>query len=272
MREQGAEMPRFTCPKPSCDRIAMAKPPETDPVESFIARWQGHEGGQERANYALVPDRAVRRARPAASDPADADHEHNDYVFERAVAAASRRRRHHRPHRSLQAQLLRARSQAEPPEGRRRRRSPARTICSRPTTTTPDAARVAPSRAWDVLMLNAKRQAEDYARGAARRRMAGRRSSSSATSATASRSMPTSPDRERTTPSFPTGRASASISKTCASRRSASALARDLDRSAVARSDARSREGHARHRRAARRGVEGAGGEEISGRRGRACS
>jgi hypothetical protein len=33
-----------------------APPPDTTappPVEAFIARWQGREGGQERANYAL---------------------------------------------------------------------------------------------------------------------------------------------------------------------------------------------------------------------------
>ena len=53
-------------------------------------------------------------------------------------------------------------------------------------------------------------------------RTAGRPSSSSAMSATASRSMPTSPARGRTTPSSPTARAFASTSKTCASRRSAS--------------------------------------------------
>ena len=32
----------------------------TDAVEAFIRRWQGREGGQERANYALVPRRIAR--------------------------------------------------------------------------------------------------------------------------------------------------------------------------------------------------------------------
>ena len=49
--------------------------------------------------------------------------------------------------------------------------------------------------------------------------MAGRPSSSSAMWGIVSRSMPTSPVRERITPSSPTGRASASISKICANRR-----------------------------------------------------
>ena len=33
----------------------MTPPPNhpSDKAEAFIARWQGHEGGQERANYAL---------------------------------------------------------------------------------------------------------------------------------------------------------------------------------------------------------------------------
>ncbi len=26
---------------------------QSEPIENFIARWQGQEGGQERANYAL---------------------------------------------------------------------------------------------------------------------------------------------------------------------------------------------------------------------------
>ncbi|MEA2754538.1 MAG: hypothetical protein QOJ54_827, partial [Aliidongia sp.] len=32
---------------------ASASPPPTDRIEAFIARWQGREGGQERANYAM---------------------------------------------------------------------------------------------------------------------------------------------------------------------------------------------------------------------------
>ncbi|MGN6489754.1 MAG: hypothetical protein ACTHLT_18295, partial [Devosia sp.] len=54
-------------------------------VEEFIARWQGREGGAERANYALFLSELCDVLGVARPDPATADHAHNDYVFERAV-------------------------------------------------------------------------------------------------------------------------------------------------------------------------------------------
>lgn len=49
------------------------------PVEAFVARWQGQEGGQERANYALFLTElcdllGVEHPAPAAATP-----ELNDY-------------------------------------------------------------------------------------------------------------------------------------------------------------------------------------------------
>lgn len=54
-------------------------------IEAFIKRWQGHEGGQERANYALFLSELCDVLELPRPDPADAAHEHNDYVFERVV-------------------------------------------------------------------------------------------------------------------------------------------------------------------------------------------
>ncbi len=54
-------------------------------VEGFIARWQGKEGGAERANYALFLSELCDVLEVRRRDPASAAHEHNDYVFERAV-------------------------------------------------------------------------------------------------------------------------------------------------------------------------------------------
>ncbi len=51
----------------------------------FIARWQGREGGQERANYALFLTELCDAIGVARPDPASASTEQNDYVFERAV-------------------------------------------------------------------------------------------------------------------------------------------------------------------------------------------
>jgi hypothetical protein len=54
-------------------------------VERFIVRWQGREGGQERANYVSFLNELIALLGLRPPDPADATHEHNDYVFERAV-------------------------------------------------------------------------------------------------------------------------------------------------------------------------------------------
>ena len=68
-------------------RIQMGQSPDifSDSVEVFITRWQGQEGGQERANYALFLTELCDMLRLPHPDPADASHERNDYVFERVV-------------------------------------------------------------------------------------------------------------------------------------------------------------------------------------------
>ncbi len=65
----------------------MSGPPNisSDKTEAFIARWQGQEGGQERANYALFLTELCDVLALPHPDPADARHERNDYVFERVV-------------------------------------------------------------------------------------------------------------------------------------------------------------------------------------------
>jgi hypothetical protein len=54
-------------------------------LEAFIARWQGREGGQERANYSMFLGEMCDAIGVGRPDPASADTETNDYVFERAV-------------------------------------------------------------------------------------------------------------------------------------------------------------------------------------------
>ena len=67
-------------------RTAAGPGPATQPsVEGFIARWQGREGGQERANYALFLSELCDVLGVARPDPASATTETNDYVFERVV-------------------------------------------------------------------------------------------------------------------------------------------------------------------------------------------
>ncbi|NEW91414.1 DNA methyltransferase [Rhodopseudomonas sp. BR0M22] len=132
-------------------------------VEDFIARWQGREGGQERANYVSFLTELIALLGLPKPDPADATHEHNDYVFERAVKKAAaessfygRIDLYKKNSFVLEAKQSRWQGQtkeiknqsdlfgADKIEGTRGRRGA--------------------DRAWDVLMLNAKRQAEEYAR------------------------------------------------------------------------------------------------------------
>lgn len=54
-------------------------------VGAFVARWQGREGGQERANYALFLSELCDVLEVPRPEPAGATTENNDYVFERAV-------------------------------------------------------------------------------------------------------------------------------------------------------------------------------------------
>jgi len=58
-------------------------------VEQFIGRWQGREGGQERANYALFLTQLCDVLGVAQPDPTSAVTEENDYVFERVVTACA---------------------------------------------------------------------------------------------------------------------------------------------------------------------------------------
>jgi hypothetical protein len=132
-------------------------------LEAFIARWQGREGGQERANYSMFLGEMCDAIGVGRPDPASADTETNDYVFERAVrdtdldGEVSNRRidLYKRGCFVLEAKQWRQSGGAKEVVGYAdlfARTEPARR-----------GVRGA-SRAWDVLMLNARRQAENYAR------------------------------------------------------------------------------------------------------------
>jgi len=100
----------------------MTAPPER--LEAFIARWQGREGGQERANYGLFLSELCDVPGVRRPDPAAATNEENDYVFERRVMGkATDGSSGARPHRPLQARLLRSGGEAVAP-GRRQERPP----------------------------------------------------------------------------------------------------------------------------------------------------
>ncbi len=131
-------------------------------LEAFIARWQGREGGQERANYAMFLTELCGVLDLAPPDPASAAAEENDYAFERTVrevgrdGSASNRRidLYKRGAFVLEAKQSRQKGGAKELPGQGDLLLPADN----------QRGRRGADRAWDVLMMNARQQAEDYVR------------------------------------------------------------------------------------------------------------
>jgi hypothetical protein len=131
-------------------------------VETFIRRWQGREGGQERANYVSFLNELIALLGLPPPDPADATHEHNDYVFERAVTK-------HRNEGDSHGRIDLYKKHSFVLEAKQSRLKGAKKITGQNDLFAADVpensrGRRGADRAWDVLMLNAKRQAEEYAR------------------------------------------------------------------------------------------------------------
>ncbi len=132
-------------------------------IEQFIARWQGREGGQERANYVSFLTELIAVLELPKPDPADATHEHNDYVFERAVKKAAEDTTSYGridlyKKNSFVLEAKQSRWQGQKKEVS----NPSAAVGTDNAGVT--RGRRGADRAWDVLMLNAKRQAEEYAR------------------------------------------------------------------------------------------------------------
>lgn len=131
-------------------------------VEAFIRRWQGREGGQERANYVSFLNELIALLGLPPPDPADATHENNDYVFERTV-------RKHKDEGDSQGRIDLYKKYSFVLEAKQSRLKGVKKIAGQNDLFTAEIpedsrGRRGADRAWDVLMLNAKRQAEEYAR------------------------------------------------------------------------------------------------------------
>jgi hypothetical protein len=133
-------------------------------IEKFIARWSGREGGQERANYGLFLSELCDVLGVPRPDPANASNENNDYVLERSVrdvardGAVSWKRidLYRRDAFVLEAKQSRQKGGNKELPGQEEMFDTGRK---------PDEiGRRGASRAWDVLMMNARKQAEDYVR------------------------------------------------------------------------------------------------------------
>jgi hypothetical protein len=132
-------------------------------VETFIARWLGREGGQERANYAVFLVELCDVLGLPHPDPAGATTENNDYVFERAV-----RESHPDGTVSVRRIDLYKRGCFVLEAKQSRQQGGAKEIAGQAELFPGGAARKrgihAGTRSWDVLMMNARQQAQEYAR------------------------------------------------------------------------------------------------------------
>jgi hypothetical protein len=135
-------------------------------LEGFIARWRGNEGGAERANFPLFLTELCALLDLPRPDPADATHTHNDYVFERAVTfrdaggatGHGRIDLYKRGCFVLEAKQSRERGCAKEVA------LPATQAALPGIDGAAPRGRRSAHRGWDVLMRNAREQAEQYAR------------------------------------------------------------------------------------------------------------
>jgi hypothetical protein len=131
-------------------------------LEAFIAHWQGREGGQERANYALFLTQLCSALGLPDPDPANHHHETNDYVFERVVKEVAR----DGSLATRRIDLYKRNSFVLEAKQSRQERGGDKEVVGQPDLFVSDVVprgRRGAERAWDVLMMNARRQAEDYA-------------------------------------------------------------------------------------------------------------
>jgi hypothetical protein len=140
----------------------MEETKNVEAIEVFIGRWQGREGGQERANYVSFLNELIAVLGLPKPDPASATHEHNDYVFERAV-------KKHKDEGDSHGRIDLYKKNSFVLEAKQSRLKGIKKVPGQNDLFTADIpedsrGRRGADRAWDVLMLNAKRQAEEYAR------------------------------------------------------------------------------------------------------------
>ncbi|WP_363346501.1 DNA methyltransferase [Methylocystis echinoides] len=131
-------------------------------LERFIEKWLGREGGQERANYALFLTEFCLALSLPSPEPAGAARDTNDYVFERRVRET--RRDGQAAHRRIDLYkrdcfVLEAKQSRQQKGGEKEIAQQGLFV----EEAAPRGRRGA-ERAWDVLMVNARAQAEGYVR------------------------------------------------------------------------------------------------------------
>lgn len=131
-------------------------------VEDFIERWRNSTGGAERANYAMFLTEFCAIISVAPPDPAGHEADGNAYAFERGVTfrEAGERTGHGRIDLYKRGSFVLEAKQSRWRDGAKA--IPGQSDLFNADTDKPSRGRA--DRRWDVLMLNARRQAESYAR------------------------------------------------------------------------------------------------------------
>lgn len=125
-------------------------------VDTFIERWSQARGGAERANYQMFLTELREALGLPRPDPASDDTRTNDYVFERGV----KRRESEGLASTLRIDLYkRSCFILEAKQSRAAHRDDGQGTLFKADET---ASTAASQGKWDVLMRNARRQAEDY--------------------------------------------------------------------------------------------------------------
>jgi hypothetical protein len=131
-------------------------------IQQFIARWQGLAGGRERSNSQMF----LRELTEALGlpPPAPGDSRNRAYVFERTVTFRA-------PDGSTSTGFIDLYKKGcfvleakQSRQGDGKKAVPGQADLLVAEGATPNLGRRTADRAWDVLMMNARRQAEDYAK------------------------------------------------------------------------------------------------------------
>ena len=135
-------------------------------IEQFIDRWRSNEGGAERANFPLFLTELAQVLGLPQPDPAGATHDHNDYVFERAVTFrdADGKTSHGRIDLYKRGCFVLEAKQSRERGGGKEVALPAVQAALPGMDAGSARGRRSAHRGWDVLMRNAREQAEQYAR------------------------------------------------------------------------------------------------------------
>lgn len=132
-------------------------------IDEFITRWAS-SGGAERANFQLFASQLCRLIGVAEPSPANADGSFNDYTFERTVEFKEADGSKSKGRIDL---YKRDCFVMEAKQSREKGRPKALTFPGQPDLFVPEyqpRGQRSANRAWDQLMIGARRQAQEYAR------------------------------------------------------------------------------------------------------------